>query len=139
MELPGGDESGTAELELQSENEDVTAELEMPSETEGGRAEPEHTQPAPHDQIPILHQSRTQGSEELKIYPNNYGWPNGLAGGDLRYYGPIGTGGTTLHNMGLCPGLTLSPTGGGGFHPPSWKSRVTPGSGVRMVPIFFDF
>ena len=103
LELPGGDESGTAELELPSENENDTAELEMPSETEGVRAEPEHTQPAPHDQIPILHQSRTQGSEELKIYPNNYGWPNGLAGGDLRYYGPIGTGGTTLHNMGLCP------------------------------------
>ena len=74
LELPGGDESGTAELDLISED----------------------------DPIPIPHQSKTLGTEDLLSYPSNSGRPFGLAGGDLRYPAPLGT---TLLNVGLCPGL----------------------------------
>ena len=68
--LPRKDESGTAKLEMQGGSD--TAELELPGWDESGTAEPEHTQPTPHDQIPIPHQSQTQGTEDLQSYPSNY-------------------------------------------------------------------
>ena len=81
-------QSDAAELELQGGYESGTAELQ-------------------DDQIPlpIPHQSKTLGTEKLLSYPSNSGQPFGQAGGELRYPAPLGTGGTTLLNVGLCPGL----------------------------------
>ena len=42
-----------------------------------------------------------------------------------------------LFYLGIFQFNPISYGGGGGFHPPSRKSRITPGSGALMVPIFF--
>ena len=47
-------------------------------------------------------QTQSKTTEDLLSYPSISGRPFGLAGDDLRYHAPLGT---TLLNVGLCPGL----------------------------------